>query len=263
MKQKIYHLVERGDHGNRLNRWFDTFIMTLIVLNVMAIILDTVPAIHQPLEAEFHYFEVFSVVIFTVEYLMRIYVADLTHPAKTKFRSILKFVFSGYGIIDFLAIIPFYLPFIFTIDLRVVRMLRLMRFFRLFKLARYNKSLNVMYTVLYNKRTELSVIGFSSIVVLIVSSTLIYFLEHDIQPDKFASVADSFWWSISTLTTIGYGDVYPITPLGKILAGFVSIIGIALFAIPTGIISAGFFELKKEKDEVCPHCGKPIHEEAH
>lgn len=120
-----------------------------------------------------------------------------------------------------------------------------------------------MYTVLYNKRMELSIIGFSSLVVLVVSSTLIYFLEHDAQPDKFASVAESFWWSISTMTTIGYGDVYPVTPLGKILAGCVSVVGIALFAIPTGVISAGFFELRKEKNEICPHCGKPIHELPH
>lgn len=263
MKERILHLVEKGEHGNKINSRFDSFIMVLIILNVIAIILDTVPSIHTPLQKEFHYFEVFSVVVFSIEFLMRLYVSDLTHPSKSRFKSALSFVFSGYGIIDLLAVLPFYLPYIFTIDLRIIRMLRLLRFARLFKIARYNKSLHILWKVIHSKRMELSIIGYASIVVLIVSSTLIYFLEHDAQPDKFQSIAASFWWSISTVTALGYGDVYPITTLGKVLASFVSVLGIALFAIPTGIISSGFFELRQKKAEHCPHCGKELYLHSH
>ena len=263
MKKRVFHLVEKGHHGSRINSMFDGFIMVLIVLNVLAIILDTVPSIHGPLEQEFHYFEVVSVIIFTIEYLLRLYVSDLTHPSNSRLKSALKFIFSGYGIIDILAIVPFYLPIFFAVDMRVIRLLRLLRFARLFKIGRYNKSLNILFNVLHAKRMELSIIGFASLVVLVISSTLIYYVEHDAQPDMFPSIAASFYWSISTVTALGYGDVYPITNMGKFLASIVSVLGIALFAIPTGIISTGFFELRTKKSQKCPHCGEDIYKHKH
>ena len=183
MKQRIVHLVEQGDHGYKLNRWFDYFIMGLILLNVIAIILETVPSIYEPHAKAFNLFDLISVMIFSVEYGMRLYVSDVTHPSSSRFKSMLKYMFSGYGIIDALAILPFYLPFFLAVDLRILRILRFMRFARLFAITRYNKSLNVIWDILRKKRTELGIIGIAALIVLTIASTLIYLIEHDAQPD--------------------------------------------------------------------------------
>ena len=258
MKQKIVNLVEKGDHGYRLNRYFDYGILLLIGLNVIAIILETVPSIYAPNAKAFRVFDVISVVIFSIEYLLRIFVSDITHPSSSRIKSAGKFAISGYGLIDLIAIAPFYLPLLFPIDLRILRLLRFLRFARLFKIARYNKSLNILWHVIINKKVEFGIIGIGALIIIIISSTLIFFVEGDAQPDKFPSIAASFYWAVSTVTSLGYGDVYPVTNLGKALASIVSILGIGLVAVPTGLISSGFYEMRKSESKQCPHCGKPI-----
>lgn len=261
IKHKIYQLVEKGSHGSKVNIIFDYSIMFLIVLNVVAIILETLPEIGKPLTNFFRIFEIVSVIIFSIEYLMRIYVSGLTYPSSNRIKSILKFVFSAYGLIDLFAILPFYMPFLIKMDLRFLRLLRLLRFFRILKISRYNNALNIIGTVIKEKKSELYITGFVALLVLLIASFLMYHMEGKAQPENFPNVLTSFWWAIATLTTGGYGDIYPITGFGKVISSIIAILGIGLVALPTGIISAGFMQkIGKKKNVIskCPHCGKEI-----
>lgn len=262
IKDKIYRLVEKGSHGSRINLFFDYGIMILIVMNVVAVVLETIAPYKDEWSIFFKYFEYFSVIIFTIEYLMRIFVADLIFPTSSKLKSVFKFVLSPYGLIDLLAITPFYLPFIFKFDLRFIRILRLIRFLRILKINRYNNSLTLIGSVIKEKKNELLTTGFVTCLILFMASFLMYHVEGEAQPDKFPNVLSCFWWAIATLTTIGYGDVYPITVLGKIISGLIAVLGIGLVALPTGLISAGFIDKIKKRDNEfkhkCPHCGKII-----
>lgn len=263
MKQRIYHLVEKGSFGSKINLLFDYFIIILIILNVIAIALDTLTGISGQLQKSLKIFEIVSIGIFTIEYLMRLYVSDITHPAKNKVASILKFMVSPFGIIDLLAILPFYIPFIIKVDLRFLRILRLVRFFRVLKISRYNSTLKLIRDVLKEKRAEIGMTFFIAALLLLVSGFVMYSVENPVQPDKFPNIFASLWWAVATLTTVGYGDIYPVTTIGKIISGVVAVLGIGLIALPTGIISAGFIEKinqpKNEKEKnVCPHCGKEI-----
>jgi len=256
MKDKARNFI---DH----NPYFIKFIYILILLNVAALILESYQSLHDNYSSLFYAFEIFSVIIFTIEYLLRIWVSDRSKKDKTER---LNFAFSTMGIIDLVAIIPFYLPFIFPIDLRIVRILRIFRLLRIFKLGRYSKSLKTIKYILKETKAELSTTIFVTFVLMILSSTLMYYIEHDDQPEQFASIGDAFWWSIATLTTVGYGDVYPVTGLGKLLSGVIALIGIGFVALPTGIISSAFIEKiqsdKKIKKECtttkCPNCGIKI-----
>ena len=161
------------------------------------------------------------------------------------------------AVIDLLAILPFYLPMFIPIDLRFLRMLRLTRVLRVFKLNRYSKALNSISGVMRNKKDELLTTVFLMTFIIVISSTLIYYIEHEYQPEAFPNIVESFWWAIATLTTVGYGDVFPITGLGKVLASVIALSGIGLVALPTGIISSGFMANIKTGKK-CPHCGKDL-----
>ncbi len=261
IKNRIYQIIEKGSHGSKQNLIFDYTITILILLNVIAIILETIPEVNDSLRGFLRQFELVSVIIFSIEYLLRLYVSDLSHPSSSKTRSAFKFIFSAYGLIDLFAIIPFYLPFLIKVDLRFLRILRLMRFFQILKINRYHSSLNLIWSVIKEKRPELAITGFVTFLALLIASFLMYYVEGEVQPDKFPNILAGFWWAIATLTTVGYGDVYPITGIGKVISGFVAILGIGLVALPTGIIGAGFMEKigKKESEiKACPHCGKEI-----
>jgi voltage-gated potassium channel len=214
-------------------------------------------------------FEVVSVIIFSIEYVLRLWTSrflypDAKHPA-------LKYALSAMAIIDLLAIAPFYLPFLISFDLRFVRMLRLFRLLRIFKLNRYNDAIGIIgHVVKREKEKLLTTILFTGIIIIFASS-IMYYVENEAQPDKFPNIIASIWWAVATLTTVGYGDVYPITALGKVLSGVIAVLGIGLVALPTGIISSGFVvEMSNQSTEepkdgpkakrVCPHCGKEIGE---
>ena len=184
----------------------------------------------------------------------------------------MRFLVSPVGLIDLLAIVPFYLPLLIPVDLRVVRILRLVRFLRLLKLTRYTRSVTAIAAVVRERRHELMVAVFLTSLLLMVASTLMYYLESKVQPDAFPNIIASLWWAVATLTTIGYGDVFPVTGLGRLLSGIIAVLGIGLVALPTAIISSGFVEaLARNKAEAadeqasdavsprfCPHCGKPL-----
>jgi voltage-gated potassium channel len=207
-------------------------------------------------------FEVFSVFIFTIEYLLRLWscVTDKKYskPILGRFR----YSLTPMAVVDLFAILPFYLPFT-GLDLRIIRVFRLLRIFRIAKAARYISSLKLLGRVFKSKKEELVITSIVMIILLIIASSLMYYFEYEVQPEKFADIPTTMWWAIATLTTVGYGDVYPITSEGKIIASIVAILGIGLFALPTGILGAGFvqeFQKSKAHSEklTCPHCGKEI-----
>lgn len=263
LKQSTYKILEKGSHGKAANRVFDFIIMGFIILSVISIILESIDEVNNQIGSFLKIFNIITVIIFSVEYILRIYISDLTHPEKNKTISALKFIFSANGIIDLLAILPFYLPMVTRLDLRFLRMLRLTRFLRILKVNRYNNSLNLIWDVIKEKKPELAVTGFVTFTILVLSSFIMYYVEGEKQPESFPNILASFWWAVATLTTVGYGDVYPITALGKIISGLIAILGIGLIALPTGIIGSGFMskiEEQKGNKITCPHCGKEINE---
>ena len=254
MKKKIYELINK-------NPIFIKFIYGLIILNVISLILESYKELRDSIPDFFYYFEVISVIIFSIEYLLRLWTSDLDKTYKgNSFKKRLKFSLSTLALIDLIAILPFYLPLIFPFDLRIVRILRLFRLLRIFKLGRYSKSLNTITSVLKSTKSELAITGFVAFILLVLSSTIMYYFENEVQPEKFASIGHSFWWAVATLTTVGYGDVFPITAMGKIMSGLIALIGIGFIALPTGIISSAFIErIQEQKKErnicKCPNCG--------
>lgn len=257
LKERIFTILEPGDKGSHP---FEVFITALIVLNVIAVILQTVEWIYAQFFAIFDAFEVISVAIFTAEYILRLWSCTVDPRFKDPLAGRIRFAFKPLTLIDLLAILPFYLPMILP-EMRSIRAIRLFRLFRILKLARYSRSLNTFMDVLRLKKDELEVMLFALIVMLVVSASVVYQLEHDAQPEAFSSIPAAMWWGVVTLATVGYGDVYPVTPAGKLVGSIVVILGIGLFALPTGILASGFSEVlssRKSKGERivhCPHCG--------
>ena len=204
----------------------------------------------------FHLIEVITILIFCVEYILRIWTADYLYPDKSEFRSRLRFLISFDGIIDLLTILPFF----FLSGMVIFRMLRVARIFHLFRLnARYD-SFNVITTVLYEKRNQIISSVFIVLILMLASSLCMYSVEHDSQPEVFRNAFSGIWWSMSTLLTVGYGDIYPITTLGRIMAICIAYLGVGAVAIPTGIISAGFVEQYQRKSSLSNIKAADIHE---
>lgn len=205
---------------------FDLFIQLLIVVSLVTFSIETLPNLSESARWWLRAIEIVTVAIFTVEYLLRVIVAD------NKW----KFVFSFFGIVDLLAILPFYIST--GIDLRSVRVFRLLRLFRIFKLVRYSNAIQRFHRALLLAREELILYFFMTLLLLYVAAVGIYYCENDAQPDKFASVFDSLWWAVATLTTVGYGDTYPVTAGGKVFTFMVLIVGLGVIAVPAGIVSS-------------------------
>lgn len=261
LKYRMYHIVSsESEEEGLLNRVFSLFLMLLIISNVFAILLESVGPIHLAHGAFFHNFELFSIIVFSTEYIIRLWVCTEDPQYASLVRGRLKYVRSTMAIIDLLAILPFYLPFIIAVDLRFLRMLRLFRLFRLFKLARYSAALSLIKRAFLRDKEVLISAFIILLILLIMSSSVMYTVEYDAQPGVFDSIPSTMWWAIATLTTVGYGDLYPITPMGKFLGSFIAILGIAMFAIPTGVLATAFLEemqKKKQEDEQENHTHSP------
>lgn len=265
MKRRVFEIISRAEDGDRASRAFDVSIMALIFLSILSIILQSYETLATRYNDAFHVFEVVTVLVFTVEYLLRIWTADLLYPEAKHPR--LKYVLSFMAIVDLLAILPFYLPFV-AVDLRFLRMVRLLRLFRLlrvFKLGRYFDALNVIVDVLRESATQLLISVALCLFVMLFSAIIMYTVENPVQPEQFPNVISSLWWAICTLTTVGYGDVYPVTAVGRFFAAVISLVGIGIIAIPTGIIAGGFSSAinkrGKHEDDVkryCPYCGHKL-----
>ena len=264
IRENIYYLLEPGDDKGRA---VDAAIVLLIFLNIIALVLETIDTIHEQYYETFKIFELFSITIFTVEYALRLWSCTTnSRYSDSPIRGRIRFALSPLAIIDALAILPFFLG-VLGVDMRVVRTVRLLRIFRIVKLARYSRALRLLGQVLIDRKEELISIFFVLITLLIVSSSLMYFVEHEVQPDVFPNIPSTMWWGIITLTTVGYGDTFPITAAGQSIAAVIAILGIGMFALPAGILGAAFTEAlakirkndkKHQSNSPCPHCGKNI-----
>lgn len=222
---------------SRSGRRFDIFIQILIILSLIAYSIETLPDLNEETRRFLWYFEVVCVVIFSIEYILRLVFA----------KKPLGYVFSFYGIIDLLAVLPFYLSF--GVDLRSVRIFRIFRVFRILKLARYNTAMMHFRNAAMAAKEEIILFIIITLILLFLSAFGIYYFEHDAQPEKFASVFHSLWWSIATLTTVGYGDVYPVTMGGKIFTFCILIIGLGIVTVPAGIVASALSVSIKSRND--------------
>ncbi|MCP5382644.1 MAG: ion transporter [Kordiimonadaceae bacterium] len=240
LRRKIFEVIEIGGSGHRIGRFFDAFMIALILLNVCAVALQTVKTIDLEYNTQFVIFEILSLTVFIVEYCLRIWtsVEYRPHPemhGKNKFR--LQFMFSPLMVIDFIAIAPTIMFSFVGLDLRF---LRVFRFLRLFKLMRYSPALSSLASVFYEERRALIATLIIMLGLALFASSIMYYLEHAVQPQAFGNIPSAMWWAFATLTTIGYGDVVPITTMGKIFGAIIMVLGVGVYALPIGIIASGF-----------------------
>lgn len=244
-KEKIFNIIQIGDKSNRVSRAFDFFITIVIVSNILVTFLETFSQLAF-LHAIFRTVEYVTISIFCVEYVLRIWTADLLYPGKSTSRARLRFLVSFDGIVDLLTIIPVF----FLSGFVLFRMLRVARIFHLFRLNAKYDSFNVITTVLYVKKNQIISSLFIVLILMLASSLCMYSVEHPVQPEVFRNAFSGIWWSMSTLLTVGYGDIYPITTLGQVMAICIAFLGVLVIAIPTGIISAGFVEQYQRKSDI-------------
>jgi len=249
LKRKIHDILELSNPGDRLGLIFDIFMVCLIIANVIAIVLESEEDLHQAYGNFFYAFDAFSVTIFTIEYLLRVWsctvdkVSGYGHPIFGR----LKYMRTPIAIIDLLAFAPFYIHALYAIDLRILRIFRLLR---LLKLTRYSPALNIIWAVMVAQRRALTAWLLIMAMAMIFSSSIVYLLEHQAQPDHFGSIPKAMWWAITTLSTTGYGDVVPITPWGRFFGAITMLMGICMLALPTGVIATGFSDEIKKHDFV-------------
>lgn len=239
-KKQIFHVISIGDRRDTLSRSFDIFIVAVILLNLFVTFADTFDELER-FRGIFDAIELITIIIFTIEYILRLWTAEFLYPDKSFWGAKLAFVISFYGIIDLLTFFPYYLPIVFPGGIVAFRILRVFRIFRLFKINSQYDAFNVITDILYEKKNQL----FSSICLLVMlmvaSSLAMYSLEHG-HGSGFDNAFSGIWWSTSAILTVGYGDIYPVTTAGRILAIIIACLGVGLVAVPTGIISAGFVE---------------------
>lgn len=245
VKYRVYEIIEQGKPGDTSSLVFDWFIIVLIILNIIGFIIGTLPGIS--FFRLLVIFEFFSVIIFTIEYILRIWTANCNPLFRHPVYGRLRYVCSMFSLIDFAAILPFYLMITVgsVIDLRFIRIFRLFRLLRVLKLGRYSMSLRVLGQVFKEKLSDL-VISVSIVLVLIIlSASILYYVEHPVQPESFSSIPESMWWAICTLTTIGYGDIVPLTILGRFVTAMISILSIGIVALPAAILVSGYVEITR------------------
>lgn len=236
-KKRIFDIIQIGKKDDLTSRAFDIFIVLTIITNIAVLFLETFDELnaYAPL---FKTVESVTVVIFCVEYLLRIWTAEYLYPGRGRLKAVFKFLVSFDGIVDLCTILPFF----FLSGFIAFRMLRVVRIFHLFRINAYYDSFNVITSVLYEKKNQIISSVFIIMVLIMASSLCMYSAEHEVQPGVFNNAFSGIWWSISTILTVGYGDIYPVTILGRIMAIIISFLGVGVVAIPTGIISAGFVE---------------------
>ena len=266
-KHKVHILLHPELGESKADKAINIFIISLIFLNVIAVMMETVRPLYENHKKLFDTFDKISVIIFTIEYVLRVW--SCTHDPRYKgsIKGRIKYMLTPGALIDLLAFLPTYFHAFLNFDLRILRLLRFLRFFRLFRLTAYTRSAQMIFNVFKSRVNELLLSFTMVLFLIIIASCLLFFAEHNAQPASFSSIPATIWWAVVTLTTTGYGDMSPVTTLGKVLAGTIMLTGVALFALPAGIITVGFLEEfrsnKKSKSRTCPHCGKPIDDHHH
>lgn len=266
-KREVYSVLDVSDTHSLFSKILNIFLIILICLNVISVCLETVEPLYEEYKTTFYIFELLSVIAFSTEFLLRVWAITCNDKYKHPVFGRIRFLFTPGALVDIIAILPFYLPLLFAgLDLRAIRILRLFRLARILKVSRYMHATTMVGNVFKKKRGELvtviMLIGF----IMIVVSSIMYNVEHGAQPDKFSSIPETMWWSIATLTSADFGDMHPITVIGKTLASLISLLGIGIVALPAGILASGFSEeLKRRKENngvicscTCPNCGTKI-----
>ena len=241
-REQLFNMVSVGVIDEPLNQAYDIISTVLLLINLAGSILITFDSIEAAWASELKMIEAVTVCFFAIDYLLRLCTAKYLYPEKTEGRAILRYIVSAAGIIDLLSFLPYYLPVFFPTGAAAFRMFRVARIFRLFRINAYYDSLNVITEVILRKKQQLLSSVFIILVLMIAASLAMYSIEHDAQPDVFKNAFSGIWWAASTLLTVGYGDIYPVTQLGKAVGIAITFLGVGMVAIPTGIISAGFVE---------------------
>jgi len=258
LRKRVFEIIEIGAPEDYVSRTYDVFNMLSIIINLAVSILYTFDSYRLAYGSIFLMIEEITVAFFAVDYILRLITAKHLYPKKNELRALISYLFSFKGIVDILSFLPYYLPIFFPGGAPAFRLFRTMRFFRLFRINAYYDSFNVIAEVIISKKQQLISSVLIILILMVASSLCMYSLEHAAQPDVFTDAFSGIWWAVSTLLTIGYGDIYPITSTGKIFSIFITFLGVGMVAIPTGIISAGFVdqfsrikrmsEVAKEKD---------------
>lgn len=235
VRKRAFQVLDEAYPGDKLSLGIDYLLQFLILGNVFAVLLGSVEDIRDDILLSLHYFEMLSVIIFTIEYSVRVWACVEDERYQQPFRGRLRYIFSPLALIDLIAIVPFYFVFLNN-DLRLLRMIRLL------KIMRYSHGLRSIALAIYSRRHELITTLFIFLVALVFVSFGMYFAEKEAQPEAFSSIPASMWWGIVTLTTLGYGDVVPITTLGKLIGAMSALVGIGMYALPSGILVSGFLE---------------------
>lgn len=247
LKRRIFDIIQIGNQNDTPSRAFDICLVCVIVLNIAAMFLETFDQL-KPWQGVFDGVETVTVLLFCVEYALRIWTAEYLFPGESRGRAVWKFLRSYDGVIDLLTILPFF----FLSGFVVFRMLRVVRIFHLFRINAQYDSFNVIKSVLYEKRNQIASSVFIVVILMLASSLFMYSVEHEAQPEAFRNALSGIWWSVSTLLTVGYGDIYPVTILGRAMAIVITFLGVGMVAIPTGIISAGFVEQYTKMQQETP-----------
>lgn len=240
-KKRIFDIIQIGYDEDWQSRLFDIVLMVMILVNLFIAVASTFDSV-APYMHIMETMELVTVVAFAVEYGLRIWTAEYLYPSLSKKKAVLKYMVSFAGIIDMLSFVPYFLPIFFPVGIVAFRMFRVVRILRLFRINAYYDALNVISDVIRSKKDQILSSIFIILVLMMASSLCMYSLEHEAQPEVFRNAFSGFWWAVSTLLTVGYGDIYPITIPGRIFGMMITFLGVGMVAIPTGILSAGFVE---------------------
>ncbi len=257
----VFDVIDNEVTSDWRSQTVDGLIMFLIVLSLASTVAESFQYMRDNYDAYFDIFENITLFLFSSEYLLRVWTADYKYPniSNNRWASRWAFATSGSGVIDFAAIFPLFMnllvPTFFDLDLRFIRILKVTRMLRVLKLSSFTRSVMVVGDVFYEKRYELGVTLFTTFIVMLVASTMMYYVEHDapynLENGKFTNIISTMWWSVATLTTVGYGDIYPVTPWGQFVGSIIAVLGLGIVALPTAIIGAAFIEkIEKQQEEL-------------
>ena len=246
LRQKVDAVMNETPTSGRLHHQVDFIFIFFIITSVAAVFLETIPSVHDPLKLEFYYFDTIAIAVFTIEYLLRLYAAPEQDPLERGIFARLAFIKKPTSLVDLIAIVPYYLQFLFAVDLRFIRILRVLR---VLKLTRYNTALNTFSMVLKREKRAFAAAMFITFLITILSGAIVYEFEHAVQPEKFDTMPRAMYWAVITLASVGYGDISPVTPIGQAFTMVLAILGIGIVALPAGILGSAFSDQLHQQRE--------------
>jgi voltage-gated potassium channel len=250
VRHRFYEVLERADKGDLFSRCIDVLLIGLIVLSTVAIILESVDTLHQQYAHYFYYFELLAIGVFTLEYLLRVWCSVEAAPEHgNPFMFRIKQMVTPSALIDLVAILPFYLVILGFVGQADMRFLRIFRLLRVLKLTRYSAAFDILGQAFSENARSLAAAFFILLIVMLVAATGMYYFEQEAQPQAFSSIPAAMWWAFATLTTVGYGDVTPITSGGRVFGALITVLGVGMVALPTGILASAYTEQLRRRSE--------------